>query len=99
MVGEKLKEVGQVFGKHYGTCLLSPLNMVSICISSYNWIIYLYLSHTNPMIHYTPSTHLKSSMVTVALCFNLSLSQVNVSKSFVMPHNVQGNFHLKPTIL
>jgi hypothetical protein len=52
--GEKLKEVGQVFGKHHGSCLLSPLNMAPVCVSSYSWVIFLSLSHTNPMSPHTP---------------------------------------------
>jgi hypothetical protein len=39
--GKKLMKVGQVFGKYCGSCLLSPLNMVHVCILSYNWIIWL----------------------------------------------------------
>jgi hypothetical protein len=51
-VGEKLKEVGQVFGNPLWQ-LLSPLNMAHVCVSSYSWVIRLSLSHTNSMCHHT----------------------------------------------
>jgi hypothetical protein len=92
MVGGELREVGQFFGKHYGSCFLSPLNMEPIFVLSHNCVISLSLSHTNPMIHYTPSTHPKSALIIVILCFGLSLNQFNVSNPFVFPHNVQGKF-------
>jgi hypothetical protein len=56
MVGEKFEGSGSSFGKHYGSCLLSPLNMAHVCVLSYSWVIFLSLSHTNPMSHHTPST-------------------------------------------
>jgi hypothetical protein len=97
--GGKIEGSGSSFGKHYGSCLLSPLNMAPICVLSYSWVICLSLSHTNPMSPHTPSTSPEEYLVIVALCFGLSLSRVNVAKSFFVPHNVQGKFHFKPTTL
>ena len=90
---------GSSFGKHYGSCFLSPLNMALVCVFSYSWVIFLSLSHTNPMSHYTPLAYPKSALVIITLWFVLSLSRVNVSKSLVMPHNVQGKFHPKSTTM
>jgi hypothetical protein len=73
MVGEKIEGNESSFEKHYGSCLLSLLNMEHVCVLSYSWVISLSLSHTNPMSHYTPSTHPKSAPVIIALCFGLSL--------------------------
>jgi hypothetical protein len=75
MVRENLREVGQFFEKHYGSCLLFPLNMAPICVLSYIWVNCLSLSHTNPMSHYTPSSHPKSAPIIVTPCFGLSLIQ------------------------
>jgi hypothetical protein len=69
--GGNLREVGQLFGKDCGNCSLSPLKMEDVCVLSYNWVIFLSLSHTFPMSHYTPSSHPKSAPVIIALCFGL----------------------------
>jgi hypothetical protein len=47
----------------------------------------------------TPLAHLKSASVIVAICFGSFLKEVKYTKSFGMPHNVQGKyFYFKPTI-
>jgi len=51
MVGGNLREVGHFFGKHYGNCFFSPLNMAHVCVLYYSWVIYLYLIHTIHMIY------------------------------------------------
>jgi hypothetical protein len=56
MVGGGIEGSGSIFGKHYGSFLLSPLNMAPICVLSYSWVIFLSLIHTNPMSHHTPSS-------------------------------------------
>jgi hypothetical protein len=61
-MGEKLKEVGQVFWNPLWK-LLSPLNMAHVCVSSYNWVIFLSLSHTNSMCHHTFSFQSKSALI------------------------------------
>jgi len=97
--GGVIERSGSSFGKHYGNCLLLSLKMAHVCISSYSSVIFLSLSHTNPIIPHTTSTHSKSVPMIVTLCFGLSLSRVNVSMLFVVPQNVHEKFHLKPTIL
>jgi hypothetical protein len=36
--------------------LFSPLNMAPICVSSYSWVIHLFLIHTNSMCFHTFSS-------------------------------------------
>jgi hypothetical protein len=59
-VGGELKEVGQYFENPLWQ-LLSPLNMARVCVSSYSWVIFLSLSHTNSMCHHTFSSIQRSS--------------------------------------
>jgi hypothetical protein len=70
--GGEFERSGSIFGKHYGSRLFSPLNMAHFCVFSYNWVICLSLSHTDPMSHNTPLDHPKSAPIIVALCFGLS---------------------------
>jgi len=97
--GGGIEGSGSSFRKNYGICLLSPLNMEPIYISSYNWVICLCLSHTIHMSLNTISAHSKSALMIIALYFGLSLSRFNASKSYVVPHNVQGKFQPKSTTL
>jgi hypothetical protein len=92
MVGENLREVSQFFAKNYGSCLLSPLNMAPICVLSYSWVICLFLSHTNPMSHYTPSAHPKSALVIIALYFGLYLIDSMFSSHFSCLTMFKGSF-------
>jgi hypothetical protein len=94
-VGEKLKEVGQVFGNPLWQ-LLSPLNMAPVCISSYSWVIRLSLSHTNSMCRHTFSSSRR--VLLLSSHYILGTRRVNAAKSVVMPHHVQGKFHFKPSI-
>jgi hypothetical protein len=55
--------------------LLSPLNMEPVCISSYSWVIYLSLSHTNSMCRYTFLFQSKSALISVTFCSWYSSSQ------------------------
>ena len=97
MAGEKLKWRGSSLWKTLWKLLLSPLNMAHVHILSYRWVIFFSLSHANLMSHYTPLIHLKSSLVIITLWLVIS-RQVNVSKSLVMPHNVQVKFQPQSTI-
>jgi hypothetical protein len=69
MVGEKLKEVGQVFGKHHSNCFFVSLEHAPICVLSHSWVMFLSLSYNNTMIPHTPSAHTNIALVIVALCF------------------------------
>jgi hypothetical protein len=55
--------------------LLSPLNMEPVCISSYSWVIYLSLSHTNSMCRYNFLFQSKSALISVTFCSWYSSSQ------------------------
>jgi hypothetical protein len=73
-VGEKLKEVGQVFGNPLWQ-LLSPLNMAPICVSFYSWVIPLSLSHTNSMRCHTFFVQSKSALISITLHYSYSSRQ------------------------
>jgi hypothetical protein len=90
--GADLREVGQFFEKHYDSFLLSPLKMALVFILSYSWIIFLSLSHTNPVSNYTPLAHLKSSLVIVALCFGLYLIESMLPSHFSYLTMFKGSF-------
>jgi hypothetical protein len=93
--GEKLKEVSQVFENPLWH-LLSPLNMVHVCISSYSWVICLSLSHTNSMCCHTfPSSR---RVLLLSSHYIFGTHRVNAAKSVIVPHHVQGKFHFKPSI-
>jgi hypothetical protein len=94
-VGGKLKEVGQVFQNPLWQ-LFSPLNMAPICILSYSWVIFLSSSHINSMCFHTFS--FSRRVLLLSSHHILGTYRVNVSKSVVVPHYVQGKFHFKPSI-
>jgi len=91
----KLKEVGQVFGNPLWK-LLSPLNMTLVCVSSFSWVIRLSMSHTNSMCHHTYFS--SQRVLLLPSHYILVIRRVNVVKSVVVPHHVQGKFHFKPSI-
>jgi hypothetical protein len=92
--GGKLKEVGQVLWEpwrqffvtlEYDTCLCLALQLVNFLASNQ--------SHEScysfGSLEECPDYH-------CMMFWSISqMSQVNVAKSCVMPHNVQGKFHLK----
>jgi hypothetical protein len=55
--------------------VISPLNMAPICVSSYSWVIFLSLSHTNSMCHHTFFSNSKSSLIVITLHLWYSSSQ------------------------
>jgi hypothetical protein len=71
--GGKFEGSGSVFWKALWQLFVVTLEHGTCFVLSYSWVIFLSLSHTNPMSHYTPSTHPKSAPVIVALCFGLYL--------------------------
>jgi hypothetical protein len=94
-VGGKLKEVGQVFGNPLWK-ILSPLNMAHVFISSCSWVIFLSLSHTNSICRHNFSSSRR--ILLFSSHYIIDTHRVNVSKSVVNPHHVQGKFHFKPSV-
>jgi hypothetical protein len=72
------------------------LNMAHVCVSSYSWVIFLSMIHTNSMCLHTFSSNRR--VLLFSSHYILGTHRVNVAKSFVMPHHVQGKFHFKPSI-
>jgi hypothetical protein len=60
-MGEKIEGSGSNFWNLLWQ-LLSPLNMEHVFISSYSWVIFFYLSHTNSMFCHTFLFQSKSAL-------------------------------------
>jgi hypothetical protein len=95
--GGKIERSGSRFWKTLCKCLLSPLNMALVYVFPYIWVIFLSLSHTNSMSHSYSFDSFEESLWLYHIMFGFT-RRVNATKSLVMPCNVQGKFHFKPTI-
>jgi hypothetical protein len=94
--GGGIERSGSSFWNPLWQLLLSPFTTTLVCVSSYNWVICMSLSHTNSMCHYTFLFQLKSVLIFITLCSWYSSSQC--CQVIFVHYIVQGKFHFKPSI-
>jgi hypothetical protein len=87
-MGEKLKEVGQVFWNPLWKLLLSPLKMAHVFISCYSWVICL---STNYMCHHNFLFHSKISLIFCHIMF-LVLVESMLPSQFSCIMTFKGSF-------
>jgi hypothetical protein len=89
-------EVGQDFETLQQLFLVS-LEHITCLYSSYSWVICLSPSHTNSMCCHIILTPSKRTFGFNHIIFGFMPRRVNVAKSLVVSHNVQGNSQLQST--